>query len=72
MARSENGKQKLIRLIDILVRNTDEDHGLTIAEIIDKLSEYGIAAEYKGPLKMYLNRNGLSTIYLGQWSPNTG
>lgn len=47
MARNENGKQKLIRLIDILVRNTDEDHGLTIAEIIDKLSEYGIAAERK-------------------------
>ena len=47
MARNENGKQKLIRLIDILVRNTDEDHGLTIQEIIDKLSEYGISAERK-------------------------
>ncbi len=47
MARNENGKQKLIRLIEILIRHTDEEHGLTIAEIIEKLSEYGISAERK-------------------------
>ena len=47
MPRNENGKQKLIRLIEILVRYTDEEHGLTIAEIIEKLSEYGISAERK-------------------------
>ena len=47
MARNENGKQKLIRLIEILIRHTDEDHGLTMAEIIEKLSEYGISAERK-------------------------
>jgi predicted DNA-binding transcriptional regulator YafY len=47
MARSENGKQKLIRLIEILIKYTDDEHGLTISEIIDKLSEYGIKAERK-------------------------
>lgn len=47
MARNENGKQKLVRLIEIFIKYTDEDHGLTIAEIIEKLSEYGISAERK-------------------------
>ncbi len=47
MARNEKGKQKLYRLMEILVRYTDEEHGLTIAEIIEKLSEYGISAERK-------------------------
>ncbi len=47
MARNENGKQKLIRLIEILMRYTDEEHGLTMAEIIEKLSAYGIGAERK-------------------------
>lgn len=47
MARNENGKQKLIRLIEILVKHTDEEHGITIAEIIEKLAGYGISAERK-------------------------
>lgn len=47
MSKRENGKQKLIRLIEILVKNTDEEHGLTISEIIEKLSVYGISAERK-------------------------
>ena len=47
MARNENGKQKLIRLLEILIKHTDEEHGLTISEIIEKLSEYGISAERK-------------------------
>ena len=47
MARKENGKQKLVRLIEILIKYTDSEHGLTIAEIIEKLSEYGISAERK-------------------------
>jgi predicted DNA-binding transcriptional regulator YafY len=47
MARKENGKQKLVRLIEILIKHTDTDHGLTINEIIEKLSDYGISAERK-------------------------
>ncbi len=47
MAKRENQKQKLIRLLEILMRETDEEHGLSMAEIISRLSEYGIAAERK-------------------------
>ena len=47
MARNENGKQKLFRLLEILMRYTDEDHGLSMSEIISKLNEYGISAERK-------------------------
>ena len=47
MAKSENQKQKLFRILEMLMRETDEDHGLTINEIISRLSEYGISAERK-------------------------
>ena len=47
MAKSENQKQKLFRILEILMRETDEDNGLTIAEIISRLEEYGISAERK-------------------------
>lgn len=47
MARSEKQKQKLIRLIEILMRESDESHGLSMPEIISALAEYGITAERK-------------------------
>ena len=47
MPRNEKGKQKLFRIVEILRRYTDEENGLTINEIIAKLSEYGISAERK-------------------------
>lgn len=47
MAKGEKQKQKLIRLLEILMRDTDEEHGLSMNEIISRLSEYGIAAERK-------------------------
>ena len=47
MAKGENQKQKLFRILEILMRETDEDHGLTINEIISRLEEYGISAERK-------------------------
>lgn len=47
MPRSENQKQKLVRLIEILMRETDEIHGLSMPEIISALAEYGITAERK-------------------------
>ena len=47
MAKSENQKQKLFRILEMLMRETDEDHGLTINEIISRLEEYGISAERK-------------------------
>ena len=47
MPRSEKQKQKLLRLIEILMRESDESHGLTMPEIISALGEYGITAERK-------------------------
>ncbi len=47
MAKSSNQKQKLFRLFEILMRETDEEHGLSINEIIAYLEEYGIKAERK-------------------------
>ena len=47
MAKRENQKQKLVRLIEILMRETDEEHGISMAEIISYLAEYAISAERK-------------------------
>lgn len=45
--KSENQKLKLIYLIDILTKYTDEEHSLNASEIIEKLKSYGIKAERK-------------------------
>ena len=47
MARSENQKQKLFRILEILMRDTDEENGVTVNYIIERLSDYGITAERK-------------------------
>lgn len=47
MAKRENQKQKLFRLLEILMRETDEERGLSMNDIISRLAEYGISAERK-------------------------
>ena len=47
MARSENQKLKLLYIRDILLSETDEDHPITVADIIAKLEKYGVKAERK-------------------------
>jgi len=47
MAKRENQKQKLFRLLEILMRETDEEHGLSMSELIARLDERGISAERK-------------------------
>lgn len=47
MPKQENQKQKLFRLFEILMNETDEAHPLTMAEIIGRLEDYGISAERK-------------------------
>ncbi len=47
MAKSENQKLKLIRLLEILMRRTDDEHGINMAQIISALAEFGISAERK-------------------------
>ncbi len=47
MPRSEKQKQKLIRLLEIFINETDESHGLSMKEILSRLDALGISAERK-------------------------
>ncbi|MBQ8600280.1 MAG: WYL domain-containing protein [Clostridia bacterium] len=47
MARSSNQQQKLLRLQQIFLRETDENHGLTMEELVERLEGFGIPAERK-------------------------
>ena len=47
MAKSANQKTKLLRLSQILLRQTDEDHPITVARLIGELEKYDIKAERK-------------------------
>ena len=47
MAKNPNQKLKLLFLMKIFTKETDEDHGLTMAEIISRLDAEGISAERK-------------------------
>lgn len=47
MAKSSNQKSKILYLIKILWEQSDEEHPLNAAELIEKLGEYGIRAERK-------------------------
>lgn len=47
MAKNPRQKQKLLYIQKILLEKTDEEHGLTINEIIRELEAYGINAERK-------------------------
>ena len=47
MAKSPHQKLKLLRLYDILLNRTDEEHALSVNELVEALSYYGIEAERK-------------------------
>ncbi len=47
MPKSENQKLKLLILADLLRRETDEDHGISMNEILARLENEGIHAERK-------------------------
>lgn len=47
MSKSYNQKSKILYLIKILWEQTDEEHPLNAAELIEKLAEYEISAERK-------------------------
>lgn len=47
MPKYKNQKLKLLCLYNILMENTDEEHAMTIADMIEELSRFGIAAERK-------------------------
>ncbi len=45
--KRENQKLKILRLKDILLRETDEEHSLSAGQLEEKLGAYGIEAERK-------------------------
>lgn len=47
MAQGANSKLKLLYLQKIFQERTDEEHGMTMPEIVEALKEYGISAERK-------------------------
>ena len=47
MAKGANQKLKLLYLIRIFQEKTDDDHGITMQEIINALAAYGVTAERK-------------------------
>lgn len=55
MPKSNNQKLKLIRLIMIMMELTDDEHGLTMSQIIDELSKYGINSERKSIYRDFEN-----------------
>lgn len=47
MAKGVNQKQKMLYLAKIFLEETDEEHGLTLAEISEKLGAYGVTGDRK-------------------------
>ena len=47
MAKTTNQKTKLLHLARILLQQTDEDHPLTVAQLIEGLARQDIKAERK-------------------------
>lgn len=47
MAKAQGQKLKLLYLMQIFMEQTDEEHGLTLQELADRLKERGVAAERK-------------------------
>ena len=47
MAKSSNQKSKLLYLSQLLLRHTDEEHPITVAQIIEELARHDIRAERK-------------------------
>ncbi len=47
MAKNPKQKQKLLYIMKFFIEKTDEDYGVTVADIIDYLAEFDIAAERK-------------------------
>ena len=59
MPKGTNQKLKLIYLIKIMLEKTDENHGITMPEILSALKEYDITAERKS---IYADFEAMSEI----------
>ena len=75
MAKSENQKLKLLYIRKFLLEQTDKDHRVTTAQIIDELTKHEIKAERKSiydhlVLSAYVLTDRVSDRLAGQVSPS--
>ena len=54
MSRKEGQKRKLLVLLEILARETDEKHPLSVPQLVEKLQEHGVVAERKSVLEAWV------------------
>ncbi len=59
MAKNDNQKLKLLYLAKIFMEDTDEEHGITMSQLIKKLDDYGVSAERKA---LYLDITALENF----------
>lgn len=59
MPKGTNQKFKLYRLAQIMLENTDEEHYITMPEILDALGTYGVTADRKS---IYADLRDLETL----------
>lgn len=62
MAKNENQKLKLYYLYKLMLEKTDDEHGLTMPEIIDALDAKGVAAERKSIYRDFETLNDYTDI----------
>ena len=59
MAKGVNQKQKMLYLLKIFMEETDDEHGLTMPQLISKLNAYGVNADRK---TIYMDLEELRTF----------
>ena len=65
MPRKEGQKLKLLTLLEIFVRETDEKHPMPMTEMIRRLEEEGVASERKSIYRdlAAMNKQGFEVAY---------
>lgn len=71
MAKGNNQKLKIIYLMKILLEKTDEEHSITMPEIIAALESYGISAERKSIYSDIENLRGFGMDIIGEQRDRT-
>ena len=67
MAKRPNQRLKLLYLAKIMLRLTDDEHGLQVEQIINELAKYDIAAERKS---IYSDLEALQLFGMGKLFEN--
>ena len=55
MSRGSNQKFKFTYLMRIMLENTDDEHALTMSQIMDELEKYDVTADYGKGFRWRIN-----------------